>query len=111
MCGESYYRNHKNKSYKWFSFENFLTKLYAKVETYDVSVSLLCKKMNKETHAKFLSQAIAQFGSAKVKKEELTCHSQNRKEKLQSIEDNRKALQKKLINLERQGMEVISTID
>ena len=67
--------------------------------------------MSKETHAELLSKMIAQLGRAKAKEKKLTCHLQNFEEKLQTIEDRKKVLQQELIDLEKQGMKIYSTID
>ena len=67
--------------------------------------------MSKETHVKLLSKVTTQLGRHKANEEKLTCHLQNLEKKLQSIKDRKKVLQQELINLEKQGMEISSTID
>ena len=81
--------------------KDYLIELFAKIETYDILASLSWKKISRETHVKLRSKVTAQLGRAKAKKEELTCHLQNMKENLQSIEDRKKVLQQKLIDFEK----------
>ncbi|XP_071931748.1 uncharacterized protein [Coffea arabica] len=91
--------------------KDHLIELFAKAEAYDVLASLSWERMSKETHAELLSKVTVQLERVKAKEGELTCHLQSLEEKLQSIEDRKKVLQQELINLEKQNLEISSTID
>ena len=91
--------------------KDHLMELFAKAEAYDVLASSSWERMSKETHAELLSKATVQLEKVKAKGWELTCHLQSLEEKLQSIEDRKKVLQQELISLEKQGLEITSTID
>ncbi|XP_071907750.1 uncharacterized protein [Coffea arabica] len=96
---------------KGLPLKDHLMELFAKAEAYDVLAFSSWERMNKETHAELLSKATVQLEKIKAKGEELTRHLQSLEEELQSIEARKKVLQQKLIGLEKQSLEITSTID